>query len=419
MMNFQHTTAAINARASREDYNGVVAVVKRGAGLLGLTAVLATAAGCAVSHAETVTSPAHRGTDSVFSSVAGQTTSEVTSAFPSTTTSQVVTGTVPANADGTTAGDLNGLADNAAWSLTLDKEIDGMRLGPLHGSDTVAPLQIGDVMLVGLRSSVLNDAGTAAFSMKDGSLLWQDRSLECQRVDLGGALPCRQNSGTWAPFNPSAAAFGTEINPGFVPEAFGFADGVLYSARTNGAGMIEVAAGTPENPAERWTVAVPRAAEAMVPGNGARIEVADTVKVVMGAAELELSKEGTPLTPEATLAQPATAEQVVDIAQDIDGIQLRNTDADTIEATGTATWTIPSRVVSEHTVTDGKNLSYVSGDDSDGSNLIRTISLATGETVSEHKVIANAAEPRDLQSAAQGLFAYDKQFSTIAYYPAG
>ncbi|QGU01939.1 hypothetical protein CKALI_05340 [Corynebacterium kalinowskii] len=408
-MNVEHSMATSAARRRPS-------VAKRGAGLVGLAVLLATAAGCAVSQADTISPTQHRNNTSIFSAVAGVTTSELTSAFPSTTSAQVVDGTVKPAVDGQTEGSLADLSQSAAWSLTLDEKIDGMRLGPMYGSDSVAPLQVGNVMLVGLRSSVLNEAGTAAFSMTDGSLLWQDRSLECQRVDLGGAVPCRQNAGEWAPFNPGAGAFGPALNPGFAPEAFGFADGVLYSARTNGAGMIEVAAGTVENPAGLWTVAVPRSAEAMIPGEGAAIRVGDTVKVTMGAAEIELTKDGAPLTATAQAAQPADGAMVVDIEQTIGDTHIANTVDDRISS---GTWSIPSRVVSKNTVTDGERLTYVAGDDADGSNVIRTISLVDGKTVSEHSVVANAAEPRDIQSAARGIFAFDKQFSRIAYYPAG
>lgn len=390
--------------------------LKRGASMLGLVALLSTAVGCAVSQADTLSVAQHRTQGSPFGALAGVTTSELTSTYQSTTSARVVDSNAVATVDGRTAGELTKLASDAAWSVTLGEKIPGMRLGPFFGSDSVAPLQVGDIMLVSLRSSVLNNAGTAAFSMVDGSLLWQDRSLECQRVDLGGAVPCRQNSGFWAPFNPHAGAFGTAINPGFAPEAFGFADGVLYTARTNGAGMIEVAAGTVENPAEHWVISVPRANEAMIPGNGARIKVSDTIKVTIGAAEIELTKQGQSLAPEATLAQPESGAMVVDIEQTVGDTHIKNTVDDRVS---TATWSIPSRVVSPHTITDGKNLTFVSGDDVDGTNLIRTISLADGHTVSEHHVVANAAQPRDIQSAAHGMFVYDKQFSTIAYYPAG
>lgn len=390
--------------------------MKRAFGALGLVAVSVTAAGCAVSYADTLTPSQHRSTPSIFSSLAGVTTSDVTSAFPSTTSAQVMDVTAQASVDGVVSGDLSRLSQDAAWSLTLGESIEGKRLGPLFGSEEVQPLQVGNTMIVGLRSSVLNRAGTAAFSMQDGSLLWQDPSLECQAVDLGGALPCRQNSGQWAPFNPAAAAFGEVINPGFAPEAFGFADGVLYSARTNGAGMIEVAAGTVAEPAKLWTVAVPRATEAMVPGQGARITVADTVRVVMGAAEIELTKAGVPLAAEATLASPEDGSKVIDIAQTIGDVRVDNSVDDRISS---GTWSIPSRVVSEGTATDGKNLTFVAGDEADGTNVIRTISLADGHTVSEHGIVAGAQQPRDLKSAAHGIFAYDTQFSRIAYYPAG
>ncbi|QMV85245.1 hypothetical protein HW450_00285 [Corynebacterium hindlerae] len=404
-MNVQHP--AVSTRPSR---------AKRALAMVGLAAVVVTAAGCAVSRADELPSGAHRSNSSLFSSVAGQTTSEVTSAFPSTTSAQVMDMAVQPAKDGVVGGDLANLAQDAAWSVAVDEHIDGMRLGPMFGADTVAPLQIGDVMLVGLKSSVLNQAGTAAFSMRDGALLWQDPSLECQRVDLGGALPCRQNAGEWAPFNPAVAAFGEPLNAGFAPEAFGFADGVLYSARSTGAGAIEVAAGTVEYPAALWTVTVPRAAEAMVPGNGARIVVDDTLKVTIGAAEIEITRGGTPLAPEAMLVQPNTGGMLIDIAQTINDVRVENSVDDRVSA---ATWSVPGRVVSKGTATDGHNLTFVSGDDADGTNVIRTISLVDGHTISEHSVVAGANEPRDIQSAARGIFAYDKQFSRIAYYPAG
>lgn len=408
-MNVEHPVAQTASRRRPAD-------AKRGLGMVGLAVLLTTAAGCAVSQAETLSPTQHRNSTSIFSSVAGVTTSEVTSEFPSTTTAQVVDGSVTPGVDGRTQGNLADLSQSAAWSIDLGNKIEGMRLGALHGSDSLAPMQVGNVMLVGLRSSVLNEVGTAAFSMTDGSLLWQDRSLECQRVDVGGAVPCRQNAGEWALFNPAAGVFGPAINPGFVPEAFGFADGVLYSARTNGAGMIEISAGSVAEPFSLWTVTVPRSDEAMIPGSGASITVADTIKVVMGAAEIELTKDGEPLTALAHPVQPEPGAMVIDIEQTIGDVHINNTIDDRING---GAWSIPSRVVSKHTVTDGQHLTFVAGDDADGSNVIRTISLADGHTVSEHSVVANAAEPRDIQSAAHGLFAYDKQFSRIAYYPAG
>lgn len=392
------------------------AVVKKGFALMGLAAVSLTAVGCAVSLADTVGEAGHRADTSIFSTFAGVTTSEVTSAFASTTSARVVDGSFLPAVDGALVGDLAGLSQDAAWSLTLNEKIEGMRLGPMYGAETAAPIQIGNVMLVGMRSSVLNQAGTAAFSMKDGSLLWQDRSLECQRVDLGGALPCRQNSGAWAPFNPQAAAFGEAFNPGFAPEAFGFADGVLYSARTNGAGMIEVAAGTIAEPAKHWTVKVPRSMEAMLPGQGARIEIAENLTVVMGSAQIEITKSGQPLAQAATPVTPKDGAMVADMQRVIGDVHVRNSVDDRVS---THTWSVPSRVVSEHTVTDGRNLTFVAGDQADGTNAIRTISLQDGYTVNEHGIVAGAHEPRDIQSAAHGIFAYDKQFSRIAYYPAG
>lgn len=389
---------------------------KRGLGILGLAAIAVTAAGCAVSYADTTAPVAHRATPSILGSLTGVTTSAVTSALPSTTSSQLMAVSAQAHVDGVTSGNLANLSQDAAWSLTLNEDIEGKRLGPLFGTESIAPFQVGDAMVVGLRSSVLNQAGTAVFSMRDGSLLWQDPSLECQRVDLGGALPCRQNSGAWAPLNPTAAVFGDAIDPGFSPEAFGFADGVLYSARTTGAGMIEVAAGTVAEPALYWTVLVPRAAEAMIPGQGAAITVGDTVHVVMGAAEVELTKDGQPLTVEAQPVQPADGSKVIDIAQSIGDVTVANTADDRVSSD---TWSVPSRVVSDTTVTDGENLTFVAGDEADGTNVIRTISLVDGHTVAERGIVAGAQQPRDIQSAAHGLFAYDKQFSRIAYYPAG
>lgn len=403
--------------------------VVRKLGVLGFLASIAGVAGCAaVGNAETPANSTHRPGGSIFSSVAGVTTSDVTAAFPSSTTNQVVRSDIAALANGHTNGNLAALSPNAQWSIDVRDALQGLRMGPLFGSDVVAPIQIGDVALVGLRSSVLNSAGTAAFSLSDGKLLWQDRSLECQRVDLGGALPCRQNSGAWAPFNPSTGMFGEALNPGFAPEAFGFADGVLYSARTNGAGAIEVAAGSLQHPNEAWTVTVPRSAEASVPGQGAEIEVGDHIQVTMGAAQIELSKAGQPLAAEAhpvavvenaeSIPAGISANQALSIAQRVGDIRVINTSDDRVVGIhdGAVVWSVNARVAQTATVTDGKSLTFIQG--TGNGNVMTTLSLADGTILNQRDVVADAAAPKQIQSAARGLFHVDPQFSKIAYYRA-
>ncbi|AKK03066.1 hypothetical protein [Corynebacterium epidermidicanis] len=385
-------------------------------GGLAVLAGVAAVAGCAVSNADTLTTP-HRG-GSIFSSVAGTTTSDVTSTFPSSTTSQVVRGDLPALQDGTTGGNLAALSPNAQWTLNVQDALPGLRLGPLYGATDTDPIQIGDVIVVGLHSSVLNSAGSAAFSMTDGSLLWQDRSLECQAVDLGGALPCRQNKGQWAPFNPSTATFGEAINPGFAPEAFGFADGILYSARSTGAGELQVAAGTVAQPAASWTVTVPRTAEATVAGTASNITVAaDAVDVQLGAATIELTKNGQPLTELAQLADDAKLPGV-HVEKQVGDLVISNDMAGLITARRGAEvlWSVPGVFANDEVVTDGRALTFVSGTDT--GNKLTTISLATGELLQQRDIVALNSQPKKIQSAASGIFHVDGQFSTISYYRA-
>ncbi|MDU0477642.1 hypothetical protein QVA66_00110 [Staphylococcus chromogenes] len=392
-----------------------------------LAAVVAAVAGCAaVSNAETASPHAHRSGGSIFSSVAGLTTSEVTSAFPSSTTSQVVRADAQAFADGKTAGNLAALSPNAQWSVDVKDALQGLRLAPLFGDDDIAPIQIGDVMVVGLNSSVLNAAGTAAFSMRDGSLLWQDRSLECQRVDLGGALPCRQNNGAWAPFNPGTGVFGDAINPGFIPETFGFADGVLYSARTTGAGELQVAAGTVDKPASAWTTTVARSAEASMPGKGAEITVGERIDVRLGAAEIELTKAGQPLTNEAHAATDhlvrdidgVAVNRALSIQEQAGDVLVVNTADDKLVGVkdGIVLWSVNARVAHKSTVNDGKSITFVAG--TDHGNVITTVSAADGTILDQRSIVAEAAMPKAIQSAAHGIFHVDSQFSKIAYYSA-
>lgn len=395
---------------------------------LGLLAVSTTVAGCAaVSQADTVSPQLHRSNGSLISAVAGRTTSDLTAAFPSSTTAQVVDSRVPALADQNTLGNLATLGDTAAWTIDIKDSLDGLRLAPMHGEEVSVPIQIGSVVITALRSSVLNSAGTAAFDMGSGRLLWQDRSLECQRVDLGGALPCRQNNGQWAPFNPVQGTFGEPINPGFAPEAFAFADGVLYTARTNGAGAIEVAAGSIAKPNEKFTVAVPRDEAAMLPGTNASITVEDDVKVRLGAAEIELTKDGQPLAPEATLASepqselndlPVPANRVVPVRKQIGEVTIVNGSGDRLVAlrNGTVLWSIPARLVDSRIVTDGCHVAVVSGTDS-GAEIL-TVALADGQVVGKRAVVANGSKPKAIEAATAGVFHVDRAFSTISYYPA-
>lgn len=179
-----------------------------------------------------------------------------------------------------------------------------------------------------------------------------------------------------------------------------------------------MAAGTVEDPAKLWTVAIPRAEVTLQPGGESYIEVGENIRVVMGSAEVRLTKDGYTFTDE---AQPVLKQEKAEakVSRTIGGVKVSNSTPDVLEAAGTASWQIPSRVASAYSVTDGAHLTFVAGDEADGTNVIRTVSLADGHVISEHSVVAGAAQPREIQSAAHGIFAYDKQFSTIAYYPAG
>lgn len=293
-----HTPAAQQAQQRPWGRHGLREKCVAAVGALAATMALAAVSAC------TIGTPGAATTVPAAPEIVSQ-TSTTSSSYSYVPSGELVDSQMPLFSDGVTAADLTQV-DQAQWTINLGEVIPGAQLGNLGARQTgtdelTAPIQVGDVMLVGLKSSHTEDAGVAAFSMADGSLLWQDRSLECNRVDVGGALLCRHNNGSWMPFNPARNAGGDAIDPGFAPEAFTFRDGVLYTAGQRANGDLAIAAGSLLNPTELWDVTIPRAAECIAPGEGASMEVSgDRVVATVGVAGGAVSVAGEVLTPLAT-----------------------------------------------------------------------------------------------------------------------
>lgn len=264
--------------------NAAAKIIGLAAAFMGLT----TMVGCATQTANTGSA----NFSSFLSSVTGDATYQ-----PSTSTVLRAVGTVDSEyrglATGVTTGDLSTLAAAPAWTIEVSNVLPEMQIGPLNSASTdTTPLQVGNVVLIGLKSAENSASGVAAFNMADGSLLWQNRGIECQNIDADGVAICRQDGGLWTAFNPATGVASAAIDPGFDVAGFAFENGVLYTVGMNGAGNVFAAAGTIAEPTSLWVASAPRTADCIVPGAGGAISLSEQlVAANVGSAGIVVNKE--------------------------------------------------------------------------------------------------------------------------------